>query len=164
VKIKKILFLVFVSALFFSGCAGGGIRLYEADISGFGRDESGRIIPEEGLVCIAIYGKEGKSILGETLVHSDYKKEISVAELSRDVCRVSEIPIVFSGAGPMTYVHGIDNLFEFDDGPESGWIYAVNGEYQNVGCASYTIKDRDYVEWHYTLDLGRDLGAYKLDE
>ena len=36
-------------------------------------------------------------------------------------------------------------------------MYCVNGEYPNVGCSDYKIKDGDNIEWHYTCDLGEDL-------
>ena len=164
-KLLSFLSLILIFALFLAGCTGGEIKIYEpGSISDLTRGEDGKIIPGEGLVCIALYGKDGVLILDETLVSADYKKEISVADLSRDICQKLGIPIVFAGVGSMIYVRGLNNLFEFDDGPESGWIYSVNGEYQNVGCGSYIIKGREYVEWHYTLDLGRDLGAYALDE
>ncbi|MCL2159052.1 MAG: DUF4430 domain-containing protein [Oscillospiraceae bacterium] len=164
---KLLLFWLFLSvfALLSVGCASDAIRIYEpGDASELMRDENGKIIPGEGLVCIALYGKDGAIILDETLVYVDYKKEVSVADLSRDICREKNIPIAFAGMGSMSYVSGIGNVFEFDDGPESGWIYSVNGEYQGVGCGSYILKEREYVEWRYSLDLGRDLGAYFLDD
>ena len=56
------------------------------------------------------------------------------------------------------YVEGINHLYEFSAGPLSGWMYKVNGVYPNYGCSQYTLKDGDVIEWHYTVDLGRDLG------
>ncbi|MDR1205196.1 MAG: DUF4430 domain-containing protein [Peptococcaceae bacterium] len=57
------------------------------------------------------------------------------------------------------YIEGIHNLYEFDVGELSGWMYKVNGWYPNYGCSRYQLKDGDAVEWHYTCDLGRDLGV-----
>ncbi|MDR2133205.1 MAG: DUF4430 domain-containing protein [Clostridiales Family XIII bacterium] len=57
------------------------------------------------------------------------------------------------------YIEGIGNLYEFDAGELSGWMYKVNGWYPNYGCSRYSLKDGDAIEWHYTCDLGRDLGA-----
>lgn len=56
------------------------------------------------------------------------------------------------------YIEGINNLYEFDCGNGSGWMYCVNGWYPNYGCSRYQVKDGDVIEWHYTCDLGRDLG------
>lgn len=57
------------------------------------------------------------------------------------------------------YIEGINHLYEFSAGPLSGWMYRVNGVYPNYGCSQYVLEDGDIIEWHYTVDLGRDLGA-----
>lgn len=56
------------------------------------------------------------------------------------------------------YIEGIGNLYEFDGGPQSGWMYSVNGEFPNYGCSSVKLKDGDVVEWVYTCNLGNDVG------
>ena len=56
------------------------------------------------------------------------------------------------------YIEGIHNLYEFDCGELSGWMYRVNGWYPNYGCSRYQLKDGDVVEWRYTCDLGNDVG------
>jgi len=55
------------------------------------------------------------------------------------------------------YVMGIDNLYEFDEGPLSGWMFRVNGEIPNVGASLHILQPDDVVEWLFTRDLGRDL-------
>lgn len=57
------------------------------------------------------------------------------------------------------YIEGINNLYEFDCGELSGWMYEVNGWYPNYGCSRYQLKDGDVIKWRYTCDLGRDLGC-----
>lgn len=57
------------------------------------------------------------------------------------------------------YVEGIHNLYEFDCGALSGWMYKVNGWYPNYGSSRYQLKDGDSVEWRYTCDLGNDIGG-----
>ncbi|MER1998297.1 MAG: DUF4430 domain-containing protein [Lysinibacillus sp.] len=57
------------------------------------------------------------------------------------------------------YIEGINHLYEFSAGPLSGWMYRVNGVYPNYGSSQYVLQDGDVIEWHYTVDLGRDLGA-----
>ena len=57
------------------------------------------------------------------------------------------------------YIEGIHNLYEFDVGDLSGWMYSVNGWYPNYGCSRYALKDGDIVEWRYTCDLGFDVGG-----
>ena len=57
------------------------------------------------------------------------------------------------------YVEGICNLYEFDCGSLSGWMYSVNGWYPNYGSSRYELKDGDVVQWRYTCDLGVDVGG-----
>ena len=57
------------------------------------------------------------------------------------------------------YVEGIHNLYEFDCGALSGWMYSVNDWYPNYGCSRYQLKDGDVVQWRYTCDLGNDVGG-----
>lgn len=58
------------------------------------------------------------------------------------------------------YIEGVNNLYEFDCGELSGWMYKVNGWFPNYGCSRYRLKDGDVVEWVYTCDLGIDVGGY----
>lgn len=58
------------------------------------------------------------------------------------------------------YIEGIANLYEFDCGELSGWMYCVNGWFPNYGCSRYLLKEGDRVEWIYTCDLGRDIGGH----
>jgi len=60
------------------------------------------------------------------------------------------------------YIEAINNLYEFDVGELSGWMYSVNGWYPNYGCSRYQLKPGDVVEWNYTCELGRDLGEFWL--
>lgn len=85
----------------------------------------------------------------------------SVYDVLQRVCREKGIHMeaswtpVYNSA----YVEGIHNLYEFDCGALSGWMYAVDGWYPNYGCSRYQLKDGEKVEWRYTCDLGRDVGC-----
>lgn len=57
------------------------------------------------------------------------------------------------------YIEGINNIYEFDCGELSGWMFKVNGWFPNYGSSRYMLKDGDAVEWMYTCDLGRDIGG-----
>lgn len=57
------------------------------------------------------------------------------------------------------YIEGIANLYEFDCGDLSGWMYKVNGSIPDYGCSLYTLKTGDTIEWVYTCDLGKDMGG-----
>ncbi|HWQ41474.1 MAG TPA: cell wall-binding repeat-containing protein [Desulfosporosinus sp.] len=51
---------------------------------------------------------------------------------------------------------GGDWLGEFDNGPNSGWMYTVNGKHPSLGLREYKLKDDDVVVWHYTDDYTKE--------
>ena len=85
----------------------------------------------------------------------------SVYDVLQRVCEENDIHMEASWT-PIynsAYVEGIHNLYEFDCGSLSGWMYKVNGWYPNYGCSRYQLKQGDKVEWRYTCDLGHDVGG-----
>lgn len=74
-----------------------------------------------------------------------------------DAARVHGIHMESSGTNGLMYIHGIGNIYELDFGDLSGWVYLVNGESASVGCDQYALADGDRIEWHYTLELGKDI-------
>ena len=73
--------------------------------------------------------------------------------------RVIPMEANFTPGTGSAYVEGIGNLYEFDCGQRSGWLYFVNGISPGYSCSEYTLKPGDRVEWIYTCDLGQDVGA-----
>ncbi|MFC0014323.1 MULTISPECIES: DUF4430 domain-containing protein [Allobacillus] len=63
------------------------------------------------------------------------------------------------GQGATAYVEGIANVYEFDRGSGSGWMYRVNGIFPDRGAGVVPLLPGDRVEWLYTTNLGKDLGA-----
>jgi len=57
------------------------------------------------------------------------------------------------------YVQSINGWGEFSDGPLSGWMFRVNGNFPNFSASLYPLQDGDRVEWLFTRDLGNDIGA-----
>ena len=89
-------------------------------------------------------------ILGSTTIYlSDGD---TVYDVLRRAC--NNAGIALDTAGGSTYVRGINNLYEFDCGPQSGWMYSVNGVYSNYGCDSYKVKNGDVIRWNYTCVYG----------
>ena len=86
--------------------------------------------------------------------------ENTVFDVLNTVCRNNDIQLEFSYT-PLyesNYIEGINYLYEFDGGNQSGWMYKVNGWFPNYGCSSYYLSDGDVIEWVYTCDLGKDVG------
>ena len=85
----------------------------------------------------------------------------SVFHVLKRTCKQNGIHMEFENT-PIynsAYIEGINNLYEFDVGEVSGWMYSVNGWYPNYGCSRYAVKDGDIIEWRYTCDLGYDVGG-----
>ena len=85
----------------------------------------------------------------------------SVFDVLKRVCQENGIHLEFSWT-PIynsAYIEGIHNLYEFDCGALSGWMYRVDGWYPNYGCSRYQLADGEVIEWRYTCDLGRDVGC-----
>ena len=47
------------------------------------------------------------------------------------------------------YIEGIGNLYEFDCGEQSGWLYFVNGISPGLGCFGYTVANGDEIVFAY---------------
>lgn len=110
--------------------------------------EKVELVPEDGW------------ILGSTEV-TFYEGE-SVFNVLWRTCKQNKIHMEFSNT-PMynsAYIEGIHNLYEFDCGELSGWMYKVNDWFPNYGCSRYQLKEGDVIEWVYTCNLGIDVGGY----
>ena len=90
----------------------------------------------------------------------------SVFDVFRRVLREEKIHFEYvdASAYDSVYIEGIGNLYEYDCGPQSGWMYSVNGVYPGLGCSAYTLADGDVIVFNYTCNLGADLGAEKVYE
>ena len=78
----------------------------------------------------------------------------SVFDLLQRLCRTSGILMEFttSPVYQTAYIEGISNLYEFDAGPLSGWVYSVNGVTPNYGCSAYYPKADDTICWEYKVE------------
>ena len=109
--------------------------------------EKAALVPENG-------------ILLETL-ELEFGSGESVFEVFRKTLREEKLHFEYVDASvyDSVYIEGIGNLYEFDCGPQSGWMYSVNDVYPGLGCSAYTLADGDVIVFRYTCDLGADLGA-----
>lgn len=62
------------------------------------------------------------------------------------------------------YIEGIHNIYEFDGGEGSGWMYNINGAFPQGGASTYIIKPNDQIHWVYSCDLGKDVGGYTVNQ
>ena len=106
------------------------------------------IVPKDGIIFAeqAVIFYEGESVFN-VLVREMKKNKIHLEFVNTPM---------YNSA----YIEGIGNLYEFDCGERSGWIYKVNDWAPNYGSSRYPLKDGDKVEWVYTCDLGVDVRSY----
>ena len=105
------------------------------------------IVPKDGVIFAekTVIFYEGESVFN-----------LLVREMKRNKIHMEfENTPVYNSA----YIEGIANLYEFDCGELSGWMYKVNDWFPNYGCSRYQLKAGDKVEWVYTCDLGNDVGG-----
>ena len=88
------------------------------------------------------------------------KQGETVYDVLDRVCRDKGIHMeaVYTPNYGADYIEGINYLYEFDAGEQSGWMYKVNGAFPNYGCSDYILEDGDSIVWAYTCDMGKDLG------
>ncbi|MFB5677534.1 DUF4430 domain-containing protein [Paenibacillus terreus] len=114
--------------------------------------------PVQNTVTLSIAGdEETGTIMPATSV--ELQAGDTALEVLKRVTRSNGIQMEYKGAKAVAYIEGIDNLYEFDHGPKSGWMFRINGQFPSVGAGAYTLKVGDRIEWLYTLDLGADIGA-----
>ena len=111
--------------------------------------------PQASTATLTITGDS--NILGATAVPVEAGE--SALDLLKRVTRSKGIPMEYQGSSGFAYVEGIDNLYEFDEGPTSGWMFKVNGNFPNMSAGAYKVQVGDRIDWLYTTDLGKDVGA-----
>ena len=97
-----------------------------------------RYVPENGII---LYSTAVEFLKGETAY-----------DVTKRACNAMGIQIEasYSPLYGSYYVEGIGNLYEFDCGGMSGWLYRVNGWTPNYGCSEYVLEDGDSIVWDYT--------------
>ena len=91
----------------------------------------------------------------------------TVFDVLRRVCDAAQLQIEYSWT-PLYdsyYIEGINHLYEFDCGFESGWMYQVDGWFPNYGCSAYELQGGEEIVWCYTcVGLGADVGCDWMGE
>ncbi len=111
------------------------------------RDGKASLIPDNGIILSKTSVKFNE---GETAFN------VLQRELKREKIHLehTSAPIYNS-----IYIEGINNIYEFDCGETSGWMYRVNNTFPNYSSGHYTVKSGDNIEFIYTCNLGKDIGG-----
>ena len=85
----------------------------------------------------------------------------TVFDVLQRVCSLANIQLEYSySAYESYYIEGINNLYEFDCGTQSGWMYKVNEVFPNFGCSACYLSDGDEIVFCYTCEgNGADVGG-----
>lgn len=106
-------------------------------------------------VSISIIGDEQKGIILES-ISVDWQDGDSVLDVLKQVTKSNRIPLEYRGSGILSYVEGIANLYEFDQGAGSGWLFKVNGQFADKSAGAVKLSKGDVVEWIYSIELIED--------
>ncbi|OZS78482.1 hypothetical protein CF394_06920 [Tetzosporium hominis] len=120
-------------------------------------DPDGGVVPSDKTVTLSV---EKRTVgLGDSIAPTEVALHDgdTAFTLMKRVADQKEITVDYSGSGAGVYVQAIDGLGEFDHGPQSGWMYSVNGTFPEISAGTYMLQDGDVLRWHYTKDLGQDL-------
>jgi len=104
------------------------------------------LVPKDGIIlpAVTVGFEEGSSVF-DVLYKAVRQENIHM--------EFADSPVYNS-----VYIEGIANIYEFDCGDLSGWMYSVNGEFPMFGMSQYQVKDGDVIEIMYTCDMGADVG------
>lgn len=111
------------------------------------KEEKKGIIPSDGIILSrrTVTFNEGESVFNVL------QREMKRAKIHLEF---TSTPVYDS-----IYIEGINNLYEFDCGDGSGWMYSVNGVFPGYGCNQYKLNNGDEIKWLYSCNLGKDVGG-----
>jgi len=170
---KRFLCVIFVLCLIFTGCAENTANTDESTLepseTAFyeSADESGeqdagagikentdgsKADSEEKEFIDRAYfsvslAEEKEFILDLTMV--ELKENDTALGILKRLMKEHKIHMETGGSGDLEYVKGIDNIYEFDAGPQSGWVFYVNNEMPLESAGKMKVKDGDMVDWVY---------------
>lgn len=102
------------------------------------------VLPEDGIVLEEF--------------EMEYEDGDTVFEVVAAAVKENKIHMEHTGTSVVPYVEGIANLYEFDCGPLSGWMYQVNGWFPSFSMGQFEVERGDHITMIYTCDLGEDVG------
>ncbi|MBY0099231.1 DUF4430 domain-containing protein [Mesobacillus maritimus] len=104
--------------------------------------------PKETVTITIVAPGVKDTILPVTSV--EFQEGDTVLSITQKIVRARGIQISVTGASATAYVQGIDNLYEFDHGPLSGWEAFVNGQGLDRSAGVYGVQPGQAIMWRYT--------------
>ncbi|MEG0456931.1 MAG: DUF4430 domain-containing protein [Oscillospiraceae bacterium] len=103
------------------------------------------IIPKDGIIFSKrqIEFKKGESVF-----------DILLRETKNNKIHLEYTPSIGLSTN---YIEGIANIYEFDCGSNSGWMFSVNNQFVQTGANKHIINPNDDIKFSYTCQSGKDL-------
>jgi len=108
-------------------------------------------VPAQKTVIVTVRKNSGGVASGTVVIQEGVTSVLDV--LKTVLANAGKTYVIKNGS----YVAAVDGLGEFDQGPNSGWLYSVNGVTPiSTAAGSYLLHDGNTVVWYYTLDYTTD--------
>ncbi len=155
-KQKTGIFLCLLALIAFAGCSFRSTDIKEAKT----QKCSVAVLCDEALKKPELLGEEKAALLPENgellnLPQVEFKDGETAFSILLHQLQTKKIHYDYETlAGTnIRYISAVGNLYEFDCGPTSGWIYTVNGAYPDCSADAYEVKDGDKIEWKYITEF-----------
>jgi len=102
------------------------------------KGEKASLVPASGVI-----------LSGADISFSEGETAFDALKRACDSCGI-QLEYSWSPVYGTAYIEGINNLYEFDCGSSSGWLYEVNGKTPDYGCSGYKLSDGDTIVFRYT--------------
>ncbi len=112
-----------------------------------------------GKVTIEISSIVTENDSGVILPKTEYEiaQGDTVYDILLEACTQNRIQLETNGVEGSIYVESINNIYEFDFGELSGWMYYVNRESPSKSCGDYVLSDNDSINFIYSTQMGNDI-------
>lgn len=111
--------------------------------------------PPATKVTITVIGPKDVGTLINT-TEASFKEGDTILDVLLQITKKQEMYVDYTGSGAMAYVVGIDNYYEFDYGPKSGWTCKLNGSTLTKSSDAIKVKEGDRIDWMYTEDYSNE--------
>lgn len=103
-----------------------------------------------------VYVTIDASFIEKGVLLSEYEVSLeegtTVFDITFAACKDNGILLSSRGTGAIRYVEGIADLYEFDHGPASGWVFYVNDESASKSSGVYEVQEGDEIRWEYIIE------------
>lgn len=83
----------------------------------------------------------------------NYEEGMTAMDATENALRSAGISYSVISSGASAYMEGINNVYEFDHGPTSGFQVEVNGSHSSNSADVQPVYPDSHVYWYYTTDF-----------